>query len=55
MVNLIFFNFSRKYCQYGREPLVFINTETGNSRIMTTIFSPSNRERFAIQLIKLVL
>ncbi|XP_058794083.1 cell cycle checkpoint protein RAD17 isoform X2 [Phymastichus coffea] len=43
----------QKYCQYGREPLVFINTETSNSKLLTTLFSQSNRDRYRIDLINI--
>ncbi|XP_023245561.1 cell cycle checkpoint protein RAD17-like [Copidosoma floridanum] len=43
----------RKYCQYGREPLVFINTDTGSSKLMMTLFSQSNRDYFKIDLINI--
>ena len=42
----------RKYIQYGREPLVFVHTETGNSRLMQTLFATNIRERFDIDVIK---
>jgi hypothetical protein len=44
--------YSRKYYQYGREPLVFISTETGTSKLLTTLFSQTNRDYFNIDLIK---
>ncbi|OXU28242.1 hypothetical protein TSAR_010768 [Trichomalopsis sarcophagae] len=43
----------QKYCQYGREPLIFVNTETGNSKLMTTLFSQSNRDRYGIDTINI--
>ncbi|XP_011496745.1 PREDICTED: cell cycle checkpoint protein RAD17 [Ceratosolen solmsi marchali] len=43
----------KKYCQYGREPLVFINTETSNSKLLTTLFSQTNRDTFAIDFINI--
>ncbi|XP_043465311.1 cell cycle checkpoint protein RAD17 [Leptopilina heterotoma] len=42
-----------RYTEYGREPLVFINTETGNSRIMQTVFGANVREKFGIDLINI--
>ncbi|XP_014228468.1 cell cycle checkpoint protein RAD17 [Trichogramma pretiosum] len=42
-----------KYCQYGREPLVFIATESGSSKLMTTLFSQSNRDRFSMEFINI--
>ncbi|XP_051161215.1 cell cycle checkpoint protein RAD17 [Leptopilina boulardi] len=41
------------YISYGREPLVFINTETGNSRMMQTVFAANVREQFGIDVINI--
>lgn len=40
-----------KYIEYGREPLVFIHTETGSSRLMQTVFGTKVREQFAMDVI----
>ncbi|KAJ8681591.1 hypothetical protein QAD02_017383 [Eretmocerus hayati] len=43
----------QRYCQYGRDPLVFIHTETSNSRLMMTLFSQNNRDKFGIDVINI--
>lgn len=46
-----FFMLIEKYFQIGKEPVIFICTETGNSRLMQTLFAPDIREKFGIDLI----
>ncbi|XP_014483011.1 PREDICTED: cell cycle checkpoint protein RAD17 isoform X2 [Dinoponera quadriceps] len=46
-----FFAFLETYFQVGREPVVFVCTETGNSRLLQTLFAPAVREKFGIDLI----
>lgn len=48
-----FFALLEKYFQIGREPVIFICTETGNSRLMHTLFSSDTREKFGINLINI--
>ncbi|XP_033226549.1 cell cycle checkpoint protein RAD17 [Belonocnema kinseyi] len=48
-----FYSVLEKYIEYGREPLVFVHTETGNSRLMQTLFATNIRERFAIEVINI--
>lgn len=36
----------------GKEPVIFVCTETGNSRLMQTLFAPDVREKFGIDHIK---
>lgn len=51
-ISILQITFSRKYFQIGKEPVIFICTETGNSRLMHTLFAPEIREKFGIDLIK---
>ncbi|KAL6426625.1 hypothetical protein ACFW04_009195 [Cataglyphis niger] len=46
-----FFKLVEKYFQIGKEPVIFVCTETGNSRLMQTLFAPNVREKFGIDLI----
>ncbi|XP_029659935.1 cell cycle checkpoint protein RAD17 [Formica exsecta] len=46
-----FFTLVEKYFQIGKEPVIFVCTETGNSRLMQTLFAPNVREKFGIDLI----
>lgn len=46
-----FFSLIEKYFQIGKEPVIFVCTETGNSRLMQTLFAPDVREKFGIDLI----
>ncbi|XP_032667696.1 cell cycle checkpoint protein RAD17 [Odontomachus brunneus] len=46
-----FFSLLEKYFQVGREPVVFVCTETGNSRLLQTLFAPTVREKYGIDLI----
>ncbi|XP_072745522.1 cell cycle checkpoint protein RAD17 isoform X3 [Anoplolepis gracilipes] len=46
-----FFTLVEKYFQMGKDPVIFICTETGNSRLMQTLFAPDVREKFGIDLI----
>ncbi|XP_011701517.1 PREDICTED: cell cycle checkpoint protein RAD17 isoform X2 [Wasmannia auropunctata] len=48
-----FFELVEKYFQIGREPVIFVCTETGNSKLMRTLFSPDVREKFGIDLINI--
>lgn len=43
-----FFTLIEKYFQMGKEPVIFVCTETGNSRLMQTLFAPDVREKFGI-------
>lgn len=42
----------RKYFEIGREPIVFVCTEAGNSKILQALFPQNIREKFDIDLIK---
>lgn len=42
-----------KYYRYGKEPLVFVSTETGDSRLLTNIFSQNVRNQFGIDFINI--
>ncbi|KAG7209115.1 hypothetical protein KM043_015261 [Ampulex compressa] len=48
-----FFNLLEKYFEFGREPLVFVCTETGNSRLLQTLFAADVKERFGIDQINI--
>ncbi|KAL6257261.1 hypothetical protein P5V15_012188 [Pogonomyrmex californicus] len=48
-----FFPLLEKYFQIGREPVIFVCTETGNSRLMHTLFPLDVREKFGIDLINI--
>lgn len=43
---------SRKYFQMGKEPVIFICTETKDSRLLQTLFAPTVREKYGIDIIK---
>ncbi|XP_011871318.1 PREDICTED: cell cycle checkpoint protein RAD17 [Vollenhovia emeryi] len=46
-----FFVLLEKYFQIGREPVIFVCTESGNSRLMYTLFPPDARVKLGIDLI----
>ncbi|EZA61650.1 Cell cycle checkpoint protein RAD17 [Ooceraea biroi] len=46
-----FFELLEMYFQIGREPVIFVFTETSNSRLLQTLFAPTVREKFGIDLI----
>ncbi|XP_015433407.1 PREDICTED: cell cycle checkpoint protein RAD17 [Dufourea novaeangliae] len=48
-----FFSLLEKYFEMGKEPIVFVCTETGNSRLLQTLFPPNIREKFGVDLIKI--
>ncbi|KYN02061.1 Cell cycle checkpoint protein RAD17 [Cyphomyrmex costatus] len=48
-----FFTLLEKYFQIGREPVIFVCTETGNSRLMHTLFPPDIRTKFGIDTINI--
>ncbi|CAL7947033.1 unnamed protein product [Xylocopa violacea] len=48
-----FFSLLEKYFEIGREPIVFICTEAGNSKLLQTLFPSNIREKFGIALINI--
>ncbi|KYN22821.1 Cell cycle checkpoint protein RAD17 [Trachymyrmex cornetzi] len=48
-----FFALLEKYFLMGREPVIFVFTETGNSRLMHTLFPPDTRMKFGIDIINI--
>ncbi|XP_020295957.1 cell cycle checkpoint protein RAD17 isoform X3 [Pseudomyrmex gracilis] len=44
-----FFALLENYFQIGKQPVIFVCTETGNSRLMQTLFAPAIREKFGIR------
>ncbi|KOC59428.1 Cell cycle checkpoint protein RAD17 [Habropoda laboriosa] len=46
-----FFSLLEKYFEFGKEPIVFICTEVGNSKVLQTLFPPNIKEKFGIDLI----
>ncbi|XP_076232328.1 rad17 checkpoint clamp loader component [Calliopsis andreniformis] len=46
-----FFSLLEEYFNIGREPIVFICTETGNSKLMQTLFPSNIKEKFGIDVI----
>ncbi|KYQ54026.1 Cell cycle checkpoint protein RAD17 [Trachymyrmex zeteki] len=48
-----FFALLEKYFQMGREPVIFVFTETGNSKLMHTLFPPDTRMKFGIDVINI--
>ncbi|XP_003487570.1 cell cycle checkpoint protein RAD17 isoform X1 [Bombus impatiens] len=48
-----FFSLLQRYFEIGKEPIVFVCTEVGNSKLLQTLFSPNIREKFGIDLINI--
>lgn len=48
-----FFALLEKYFQMGREPVIFVFTETGNSKLMHILFPPDIRMKFGIDIINI--
>ncbi|OAD62799.1 Cell cycle checkpoint protein RAD17 [Eufriesea mexicana] len=46
-----FFSLLEKYFEMGREPIVFICSEGGHSKLLQVLFPPNIREKFGIDLI----
>lgn len=42
----------RRYFEIGKEPIVFVCTEAGNSKLLQILFSTNIREKFGIDMIK---
>ncbi|XP_076183227.1 rad17 checkpoint clamp loader component isoform X2 [Ptiloglossa arizonensis] len=48
-----FFSLLEKYFEIGKESIVFICTETGNSKLLQMLFPSNLREKFSMDLIKI--
>ncbi|XP_031848417.1 rad17 checkpoint clamp loader component isoform X2 [Nomia melanderi] len=48
-----FLSFLERYFEIGKEPIVFVCTEIGNSKLLQTLFPSNIREKFDIDLINI--
>ncbi|XP_053988661.1 cell cycle checkpoint protein RAD17 [Hylaeus volcanicus] len=48
-----FFSVLEKYFEMGKEPIVFICSETGNSKLLQMLFPPNVKEKFGIDSINI--
>ncbi|XP_043258209.1 cell cycle checkpoint protein RAD17 [Colletes gigas] len=48
-----FFSLLEKYFEMGKEPIVFVCSESGNSKLLQTLFPVDVREKFNIDLINI--
>ncbi|CAK9796453.1 Cell cycle checkpoint protein RAD17 [Anthophora plagiata] len=46
-----FISLLERYFEFGKEPIVFLCTEVGNSNVLQTLFPPAVKEKFGIDLI----
>nr|XP_003701679.1 PREDICTED: cell cycle checkpoint protein RAD17 isoform X1 [Megachile rotundata] len=51
--SLSFLSLLERYFEYGKEPIVFVCTEVGNSKLLQSLFPPNVREKFGIDLINI--
>ncbi|XP_034182449.2 rad17 checkpoint clamp loader component isoform X1 [Osmia lignaria lignaria] len=48
-----FHSLIQRYFEFGKEPIIFICTETGNSKLLQTLFPPDIRQKYGIDLINI--